>query len=172
LLRFLAAISVVLFHYTVVIGQKEGLNTLAFLHLGEFTKYGYLGVNLFFMISGFVILMSAQSGNVVKFVLYRFTRLYPTFWFAVCLTAICIVFFDSNLYYVEIKQILINLSMMPTIFNTPYVDSVYWTLLLTIFGMFIIAYLIHKYIEIFLSLYLRSKLSIIFLKKQVYKGDK
>ncbi len=67
-LRGLAALAVVLFHYTT---QFEKL----FGHSNELSwsmPYGDLGVHLFFMISGFVI--------------SRFSRLYPAYWLAIILT--------------------------------------------------------------------------------------
>jgi len=45
--------------------------------------HGYLGVNLFFMISGFVILWTARDRTPSGFVLSRITRLYPEFWIGV-----------------------------------------------------------------------------------------
>ena len=40
------------------------------------------------MISGFVILWSAQGKDLLEFAVSRITRLYPTFWICVCLAAI------------------------------------------------------------------------------------
>ena len=63
LLRFLAALAVVLYHYTFRGFSNGDMSTMPYPLLVPVTKYGSLGVELFFMISGFVILMSASSGS-------------------------------------------------------------------------------------------------------------
>ena len=45
--------------------------------VGALTQYGYLGVNMFFVISGFVILMTAWGRTVETFAISRVTRLFP-----------------------------------------------------------------------------------------------
>ncbi len=54
LLRFLAALSVVLYHYTYRGYMADHYSPVPFVGIGRFTKYGYLGVELFFLISGYV----------------------------------------------------------------------------------------------------------------------
>jgi len=57
LLRFLAAIAVLFYHYTFAgFEDNPNLVPVEYPFLAEFTRYSYLGVNLFFLISGFVIL--------------------------------------------------------------------------------------------------------------------
>ena len=50
--------------------------------IANVTKYGYLGVNLFLLISGFVILVSSDGKSPRQFVISRIVRLYPTYWVA------------------------------------------------------------------------------------------
>ena len=53
-LRFLAALAVLCVHFFVTLIDRGYLpHFLSFLN--PYTEYGYLGVNLFFLISGFVI---------------------------------------------------------------------------------------------------------------------
>ena len=59
LFRFIAALMVVLFHYTFR-GFIANSSILEFPVLGSLFKYGYLGVDLFFMISGFVIYVNRE----------------------------------------------------------------------------------------------------------------
>src|SRR5678809_520447 len=60
LLRFLAAGAVMLFHYTYL-GPKNHEWSASFPALSEIFKYGYLGVDVFFILSGFVILLTAYE---------------------------------------------------------------------------------------------------------------
>ena len=53
LLRFLAALAVVLYHYTFRGFAEGGYSPVEYPILGEFFKYGSYGVQLFFIISGF-----------------------------------------------------------------------------------------------------------------------
>lgn len=84
LLRFLAAIAVVFFHYAFRGYAGDDLTTMHYPALEPVAQYGFLGVHLFFMISGFVILMTAGDGSVKRFIASRASRLLPAFW--VCCT--------------------------------------------------------------------------------------
>ncbi|MFI2753271.1 acyltransferase family protein [Cellulomonas sp. P22] len=91
------------------------------------TRYGYLGVHLFFVISGFVILSSAWGRPVGSFAASRVSRLYPAFWAAVLLTATLRYLWPSF----EARspgEVLVNLTMLQDLFGVPRVDGVYWTL--------------------------------------------
>ena len=128
LLRFLAAFLVVLFHYTflgTVLGDSSSMGIPV---LAPFFKYGYFGVHLFFMISGFVILMTALAKSPRQFVVSRITRLYPAFWFCCTLTFLAILLTGDKHYTVSLKDYLMNMTMLNGFFNKKYVDGVYWTL--------------------------------------------
>ncbi|WP_200211033.1 acyltransferase family protein [Micromonospora coerulea] len=58
LLRIIAALAVVVFHYTFS-GWTQGHSPVSFPALGEVSRYGHLNVDLFFVISGFGVLLSA-----------------------------------------------------------------------------------------------------------------
>lgn len=96
LLRFIAAISVVFFHYTYRGYAADNYSPIPFLEIGHFTRYGYLGVQLFFVVSGYVILLSVQGKTLRQFFLSRITRLYPAFWVAVTLTFLVKHFFTDT----------------------------------------------------------------------------
>src|ERR1019366_5159909 len=87
LLRITAALAVVLYHYTFS-GYAGHLTSIAFPALSHVTRYGYLGVDMFFTISGFVVLLSAWGRRPHEFVISRIVRLYPAYWVAVTITAI------------------------------------------------------------------------------------
>ena len=83
-LRFSAALAVVIYHLTY--RQIDGQYLFASADL--ITRFGYLGVNLFFMISGFVILWTAVGRTPAKFAISRFSRLYPIFWVSMVIVII------------------------------------------------------------------------------------
>jgi peptidoglycan/LPS O-acetylase OafA/YrhL len=118
LLRFIAAVSVVLFHATNWPSDPNLLTRVA--------TYGSLGVPLFFMISGFVILMTAQNRSGIEFINSRGARLYPSFWIAVLLSALALALLADD--PPSLANIAANLTMQPHVFDQPYIDMVYWTL--------------------------------------------
>ena len=126
-LRFFAAFSVVLFHYTFQ-GYTAGILSEEFSFISQFSRYGYLGVDLFFMISGFVILLSASGKPLFHFATGRAVRLYPTYWFACSLTFLTILVAQSPHYSADLKQYLTNMSMVHEAFQVPSIDGVYWSL--------------------------------------------
>lgn len=128
LFRFIAALMVVLFHYTFR-GFIFNSTKLEFLMLGGIFKYGYLGVDLFFMISGFVIYMSIEDSNLLNFIKSRIVRLYPAFWFCVSVTALVVYLWGGRIFSIGLKQYLVNLTMLNGFFNIKNIDGVYWTLL-------------------------------------------
>ena len=128
LIRFVAAVAVVLYHYTARYTSNLTSDPELFKSAALFTKYGYLGVNLFFMISGFVILSSAINSNPINFLISRATRLYPTFWVSVSVTAIFVFFFEAPSPAIGWIQYLANLTMLNDYLHIENLDGVYWTL--------------------------------------------
>lgn len=142
LLRGIACIAVVLFHYlsrAPLAGWMPGA-----LHQvsNALAQYGYLGVHLFFMISGFVILLSARGASPRSFVASRISRLYPAFWAAASLTAATTWLTGDSRFMVSASTYLVNLTMFPHWFKVGYVDGAYWSL----------AVELHFYIYVWLAL--------------------
>lgn len=129
LFRFIAAISVVLFHYSYRLQYKKPNESYRFIELESITQYGYLGVDFFFMISGFVIFLSVKHGSVNRFIISRLSRLYPAYWISILLTTLCILIFSNPDYTVSLKQFLANLTMFHRYIGIPSVDGVYWSLM-------------------------------------------
>lgn len=128
--RFFAAIIVLLFHYTfngIANGKISSIEHIP--GLIEVTKYGFLGVELFFMISGYVIFFSAKNRSASQFAVARALRLYPLYWFAVLFTAFFAFFWGGEKMAVYPAQIIANLTMVTPYLGYSYVDGVYWTLL-------------------------------------------
>ena len=128
LLRFFAAISVVLFHYAFRGYAADGLSTMPYPWLAPYAKYGYLGVQLFFMISGFVILMTASGGSLRSFVISRIVRLYPAFWACCTLTFGLICWLNVPAFQASWQQYLVNVTMMSGFVGVPSIDNAYWSL--------------------------------------------
>lgn len=120
LIRFFAALSVVFHHYM----SRPGSNP--FPTLSELTNYGYLGVPLFFIISGYVIALSANNRTALQFGVSRFVRLYPALWAGIIFTVVIMVVFTGKQY--SAAQILANFTLLNEYLGVEDIDGVYWTL--------------------------------------------
>lgn len=127
-LRIFAALMVVAFHYLALPGEWREPMATNFPHTHVAASFGWLGVELFFLISGFVICMSCWGRTVSQFAVSRFVRLYPAYWFAVILTTVVVTALAGGLEPVSRIGLLANATMLSTSFGYPYVDPVYWTL--------------------------------------------
>ena len=131
ILRGFACLMVLLFHYTSK--YAEIFSTDITTKLLDF-KYGGLGVDLFFIISGFVIFLTIKKNTIpIEFVYKRFSRLYPTFWICVLITFFIIKSSDLVNYHRSFYELLINLTMVPDLFGVKRVDGVYWSLIPELF---------------------------------------
>lgn len=128
-LRFAAALAVLLYHFTArsSVAWPHAV-TEVFPELHRWTKYGYLGVEVFFFISGFVILMTAWGRDLPGYVASRIARLFPAYWVAVLLTGTLLVALGGQLKDIGIREVLMNLTMVQAPFGVRDVDGVYWTL--------------------------------------------
>ena len=128
LFRFFAALSVVFFHFCFRGFAADNMTVLTFHEWSGWARYGYLGVNLFFMISGFVIFMSAEKQNAFSFFKLRALRLYPAFWLCCTLTFAVIYFFGAPHFSVPLQDYFINMTMLADYFDIASVDGAYWSL--------------------------------------------
>jgi peptidoglycan/LPS O-acetylase OafA/YrhL len=117
----------VLYHYTFA-GYARHLTSVAYPALSTVTRYGYLGVDMFFTISGFVVLLSAWGRRPREFVISRVVRLYPAYWAAVTITTVVAITLSRGLFHVTPVQYLANLTMLNAVPHIANVDVVYWTL--------------------------------------------
>ncbi len=156
-LRGVAALAVVLFHFTA---RFVDLYFPGYVPIIKAT-YGYLGVNLFFIISGFVIFMTLQrTEQAMDFVVSRFSRLFPSYWAAIILTSVITHWLGLPGKLIGLSPTLANFFMVHGIFGVPHVDGAYWTLevemlfYLGMFTMFRLRWLqhIHWALLFFLSL--------------------
>ncbi|MGW0813596.1 acyltransferase family protein [Streptomyces viridiviolaceus] len=131
-LRLVAALMVAAYHY----GGRGGFVTDAwgsspkhqFPTLHTLFSYGCLGVQVFFVISGFVICMSGWGRSLTSFFASRVSRLMPAYWVAVVLVtavfALPAVAYDA----VSPSDALVNLTMLQQPLGADRVLGVCWTL--------------------------------------------
>jgi peptidoglycan/LPS O-acetylase OafA/YrhL len=130
-LRLVAALSVWFFH-AVYLYSAGPLSAVA--------QYGYIGVPVFFMVSGFVISVSAKDRTRAEFALARAVRLYPAFLLALVPTTFALLYSGRD---VTLAQFAANLTMVPRILKQPELDGVMWSLLFEIlFYSYVWAFLI------------------------------
>ncbi|MCI4065411.1 acyltransferase [Micromonospora sp. R77] len=127
-LRLGAALMVVAYH---LVGDKIGVwqpsAASSFGPVHSAAKYGFLGVQLFFVISGFVICMSAWGRSVGDFFVSRVVRLYPAYWFAVLLSTGVLVAVPRG-PELTVRDVVGNLTMMQEFLGIRHLDMSYWTL--------------------------------------------
>ncbi len=169
-LRFFAAISVVLFHYVARYTVDEPIGSIPLSILSTVTQYGFLGVPLFFMISGFVILASASHRSNFEFLVARFVRLFPVYWLCLSLTAITLLL-TANIDFITY---LINLTLLQEFIGFKSIDGVYWTLakeLQFYFCIFILLSLnVISKIKYWLSFWVLITVSFAFLNQPFFMG--
>lgn len=132
-LRLVAALMVVAFHWTGVNRMPEvwdGTPRQLMPELHRFTAYGFLGVELFFLISGFVICMSCWGKTPRQYFNSRVVRLLPAYWVAIILTALVVNYAATarNRPHLSKTDVLSNLTMLQLPLGVTEVDPVYWTL--------------------------------------------
>ena len=133
ILRVASALTVVLFHFGF---RGEAAGDLPAIDIPELLKavasYGYLGVSVFFVISGFVISYSAENQSPYDFLVSRFSRIYPTFLILMSLTAVTIALSSNPRFDVDAQQYVANLFIFSLVLGEPFVDGVYWSIVLEV----------------------------------------
>ncbi len=127
-LRLVAALGVLLFHYVSLEPDYWGGSAGRLAGLRACADYGWLGVNLFFLISGFVICSSGWGRRVGDFAVSRAVRIYPAYVFAVLLSATVLRLLHGPRPTLPLPQILANLTMCQALLGVRDLDGPYWTL--------------------------------------------
>ena len=137
-LRGVSALFIVLYHYTTRYDISIG-------HLKPWpvqVPWGCYAVYSFFALSGFLTLYSLKTDQTaLAFLKKRAIRLYPVFWAAVIITSIYMLLLMPERLK-SIPTILLNFTMVPSLFGAESVDGVYWTLASELVFYFTIAVLI------------------------------
>ncbi|MFF9706238.1 acyltransferase family protein [Streptomyces griseofuscus] len=134
-LRLLAAAGVAAYHYLGTPtphfwGTYDLTRTAPALH--ALSRYGRLGVEAFFLISGFAIRMSCWGRTPAQFAVSRIARLFPLYWTVVLV--IVVVAWIARLAGqrpgapVDLRTTLGNLTMLPGPLGLRTADRVAWTL--------------------------------------------
>ncbi|TQK86129.1 peptidoglycan/LPS O-acetylase OafA/YrhL [Streptomyces puniciscabiei] len=134
-LRLVAAVMVAAYHFLGTPtphfwGRTELREFVPFVH--EISRYGWLGVEFFFAISGFVICMSCWGRTPAQFAVSRIARLFPAYWCAVLLVVALVLVSRVGHWpaatRIDPRTVLGNLTMAPGPLGLELVDGVSWTL--------------------------------------------
>lgn len=127
-LRGFAALAVAWGHF--VAGQGK--------YLGMSGKYGYLGVDIFFVISGFVIPWSLYRSRYAlrdypRFLLKRNVRLYPPYLASIAISILATNFILVPVFHIPHmtvtgRDLLLHFAYLNDLAHVPWVNVVYWTL--------------------------------------------
>ena len=124
-LRGLAALAVMVFHFTGHYGKDVGHLDRPLFELAM----GNYGVQLFFMISGFVIFMTLEkTRTAMDFVVTRFSRLYPAYWTALGISTLFVYTIGMPEQRLPLSDLLANLTMIQSLLHFRHLDGSYWTL--------------------------------------------
>ncbi len=159
-LRFFAAFWVMNFHY--FLGSSVDLH---------WYRYGNFGVQIFFIISGFVIVISLKGKTIKEFTKNRIIRLFPLFWI-ICSGTYLLTLLIPNARPRLFSEYLSSMTMLGDQFNGyagfgGLIDASYWTLAIELIfyfaiGLFVLLFS-YKNIRYFFTIWLGfSFLAILF----------
>lgn len=132
LLRFVAAMLVLLNHFATYATLKpevvSDLSLRAYGFLEAFEDVGATGVQIFFVISGFVISRSAGSltgrSGAMRFALLRAARILPALWISGVISLIALLLAGED--FLPLVDRFIRSALLSPI--GPYIDGVVWSL--------------------------------------------
>lgn len=128
LLRIVAVAAVAWFHFGFRMEVTGEAGDALTGDPGGLARYGYLGVSVFFAISGYVITISTEGRDPVSFAIARFARLWPTYVLCMSATALVTLLVPGLVFPVGIAQYLANLTMLSPFLGQPFMDGAYWSI--------------------------------------------
>ena len=123
-LRAISCLNLLLFHFTWVYSNKYGFES----PLGFTFPYGKYGVQLFFMLSGFVNAMTFVGKRSVKdFMFARAIRIFPSYWLVILINVLLLS--QLPLFHTPTTgETIANLTTLPRLFGYENLEPVTWTL--------------------------------------------
>lgn len=109
---------------------------VALYHLGgkvlPVLNYGWLGVEMFFFLSGFIICWAIPENYSIKkdglkFLQKRFIRIEPPYIISIFILLFINITTIDN-YNINFRNILLHFAYLNNFFSYPYLNAVYWTL--------------------------------------------
>ncbi|TAF74502.1 MAG: acyltransferase [Bacteroidetes bacterium] len=124
-LRGIAAIMVTYFHLTGSSNLSESIKVSG--------KYGFLGVEIFFVISGFIIPYSLYRnnysiGNFFSFIAKRIVRIDPPYIAIIVITLVLMIITGRSLP--KVADIVFHLGYLNGLLGFEWISPVFWTLAL------------------------------------------
>lgn len=142
--RFMAACGILCYHY-FFIGVLEKFYSPSIFHNVAF--WGEFGVDIFFILSGFVILISAEkTGSALQFLKSRLKRVYPTFILCSLILVLTGILMPGNTLNSLIIKWLNSMTFISDFWGGSLLSGIYWTLVIEI--KFYILVTIIKYLKI------------------------
>ncbi|EOW5467365.1 acyltransferase family protein [Escherichia coli O141,141ab,141ac:H43] len=134
-IRFISALLVAFFHlayWSTLVGTTPN-RAIGFSPdfglFSEFSRFGWIGVEIFFVISGFVIANSANKGSATSFIWKRALRLYPAVWVCASLTFISWILIGREVDGDLVGRYIHSMLLLPNNESSyDWIDGVYWTL--------------------------------------------
>jgi peptidoglycan/LPS O-acetylase OafA/YrhL len=153
LLRMFAVLAVVLFHYGFRGAAADGYTATSLPDLQWFAKYGDFGVQLFFVLSGFVIAYSAEGRTAINFAIARSARIYPAFFLCMTLTFIATIVIGAPRFETTFLHWFANLFIVAPALKQSFMDGAYWSIVyeITFYGwvaLFLATGQFRKHIEL------------------------
>lgn len=127
--RVVASIVVVLWHWTFSswASTEQPVPGVRFLGFSQVIRHGFTMPQIFFFISGFVIIQAAQTATPWSYLRGRVIRVIPVFWL-MCTITWLVVRNDDVFGPMGTDTWLLNMSFLTGVAGGPFVDAVYWTL--------------------------------------------
>jgi exopolysaccharide production protein ExoZ len=116
-LRFVAATGVIVLHAWQILGNSDAK------HLGLIGEFGPAGVDMFFVLSGFIITSVSRGKTPLDFLRRRLARVLPLYWF---LTAVIMSIQIARGAF-DPRRMIAAFLFVPTLGYAPYITTG-WTL--------------------------------------------
>jgi peptidoglycan/LPS O-acetylase OafA/YrhL len=155
LLRFLSASWVALFHFNVLVPFHANWYRY-------FCGLGYLGVPVFFIISGYCICIAQQHSKTPRsFIVRRIFRIFPPYWFSILLVCACAMAMkiitgtnSTTTLPTSFSSVIATIFLYTAPLSSVHtINWVYWTL----------PYELFFYLLVFLSMAIGKKVGMLFL---------